>query len=118
MEYAHYNGSSSVLSVASSSSSSLLLSTVAPGAPLPGASVPHRGSEGTSPCANNHPASSNPWAFCAVWANSEVRVSVVVGVRVRMQRHVQPLTMPRAHNVCEYSLGNRHCLQWMSPNCR
>src|SRR6266702_6913136 len=103
MEYAHSIGSSSVKFVASSSSSSSLV--VAPGL-LPVVK---------SSLANNRPASSNPWAFCAVWANGNSG-EVVAVEGVLSQRHVQPLTIPRAHKVCEYSFGNQHCPQWSSLN--
>src|SRR6266702_6240825 len=123
MEYAHSKGSSSVKLVASSSSSSLLLS-VAPGSAL-GAYLPV-----CSACANNHPASCpNPWASLVVWVNGEglsiftasttslCRRSALVGEEgVLSQQHVQLLMIPRAHNVCEYSFGNQHCPQWINLN--
>ena len=67
--------------------------------------------------ANKCPASRpNPWASLAVWPNG--RSVEVVGEGVFPQRHVQPLIIPRAHKVCEYSFGNRHCPQWISLNSR
>src|SRR6266702_930216 len=121
MEYAHSNGSSSVSLPSSSSSSCPVALGSARGAYLPVCSS----------CANNRPASCpKPWASLTVWANGEglsgftasttalCRRSALVGDEgVLSQWHVQPLTMPRAHRVCKYSLGNRHCPQWISPNC-
>src|SRR6266702_3723232 len=108
IEYAHSNGSSSVVSSSSSS-----LCPVTPGLTLPWVLLPVV----ESSRANKRPASCpNPWASLAVWPNG--RSVEVVGEGSLSQRHIQPLTMPRAHMVCEYSLGNRHCPQWISPNCR
>src|SRR6266702_3240406 len=103
MEYAHSNGSSSIVSSPSSSSSSC---PVAPGL------LPVLASSLVTSCSTL----CTPWASLAGPASGNS--GEVVGEEVFSQRHVQPLTIPRAHKVCEYSLGNRHCPQWSSPNCR
>src|SRR6266702_2405560 len=81
MEYAHSNGSSSVSSLSSSS-----LVSVTPGSAL----------EAYLPDLLTAPTT----ALC--------RELALVGGGVFWQWHVQLLTIPQAHKVCEYSLGSWH----------